>query len=80
MHSAMVASPQRDASPNKLELRDLLESSFQRSNLVTMAAGSPVPLLKDHVWLVVRGMTKLVTSYITFFLSLDPITTAIGAS
>ena len=65
MHSAMVASPQRDTSPNKLELRDLLESSFQRSNLVTMAAGSPVPLLKDHVWLVVRGMTKLVTSYMS---------------
>ena len=65
MHSAMVASPQRDTSPNQLELRDLLESSFQNSNLVTMAAGSPVPLLKDHVWLVVRGMTKLVTSYMS---------------
>ena len=65
MHSAMVASPHRDASPNNLELRDLLESSLQNRNLVTMAAGSPVPLLKDHVWLVVRGMTKLVTSYMS---------------
>ena len=53
----MVASPhpQRDANPDNLKLRQLLESSFQNHNLVSMSAGSPVPLLKGHVWLVVRG-------------------------
>jgi CRP-like cAMP-binding protein len=63
----MVASPhpQRDANPDNLKLRQLLESSFQNHNLVSMSAGSPVPLLKGHVWLVVRGMTKLVTSYMS---------------
>jgi len=65
MHSVMVASPQRDASRDNLELRELLECNFQTRNLIPMAAGSPVPLLKDHVWLVVRGMTKLVTSYMS---------------
>ena len=65
MHSAMVASPQRDASRDNLGLRELLESNFQTRNLIPMAAGSPVPLLKDHVWLVIRGMTKLVTSYMS---------------
>ena len=60
----MVATPQpqRDANPDNLKLRQLLENSFQNHNLVSMAAGSPVPLLKGHVWLVVRGMTKLLTS------------------
>ena len=59
----MVATPQpqRDANPDKLELRQLLENSFHNHDLVTMAPGSPVPLLKGHIWLVVRGMTKLVT-------------------
>ena len=57
----MVATPQpqRDANPDNLKLRQLLENSFQNHNLVSMAAGSPVPLLKGHVWLVVRSMTKL---------------------
>ena len=59
MHLSMVAS--RD----NLSLRELLESSFSKRNLVPMPAGSPIPLLKDHVWLVVRGMTKLVTSYMS---------------
>ena len=59
MHLSMVAS--RD----NLGLRELLESSFSKRNLVPMPAGSPIPLLKDHVWLVVRGMTKLVTSYMS---------------
>ena len=60
----MVATPQpqRDANPDKLELRQLLENSFHNHDLVTLAPGSPVPLLKGHIWLVVRGMTKLVTS------------------
>ena len=58
----MVASPHRDVTPPQRELRELLESSFQNRNLVSMAAGSQVPLLKGHVWLVVRGMAKLVTS------------------
>ena len=55
----MVASPHRDVTPPHRDLRDLLESSFQNRNLVSMAAGSQVPLLKGHVWLVVRGMVKL---------------------
>tara|TARA_B100002051_G_scaffold273470_1_gene312319 strand:- start:616 stop:1281 length:666 start_codon:yes stop_codon:yes gene_type:complete len=60
----MVASPhpQRDANPDNLKLRQLLESSFQNHNLASMGAGTPVPLLNGHVWLVVRGITKLVTS------------------
>jgi CRP-like cAMP-binding protein len=39
--------------------RDLLETSYEKRSLVHLASGSPVPLLKKHVWLVVRGMVKL---------------------
>jgi CRP-like cAMP-binding protein len=39
--------------------RDGLEASFQRRSLVHLAAGSTVPLLRNHLWLVVRGMVKL---------------------
>lgn len=39
--------------------RDLLEASYARRNLVQLAPGSPVPLLKRNVWVVVRGMVKL---------------------
>ena len=36
-----------------------LETSFRRRNLVHLAAGSQVPLLRHSIWLVVRGMVKL---------------------
>jgi CRP-like cAMP-binding protein len=39
--------------------RDLLETSYQKRSLVHVSAGSGVPLLRDHIWLVVRGMVKL---------------------
>jgi CRP-like cAMP-binding protein len=39
--------------------RELLETSYQKRSLVHVIAGSGVPLLRDHVWLVVRGMVKL---------------------
>jgi CRP-like cAMP-binding protein len=39
--------------------RQLLESTYQRSSLVQMNSGSTVPLLRHHLWLVVRGMVKL---------------------
>jgi CRP-like cAMP-binding protein len=39
--------------------RELLETSYQKRSLVHVSAGSGIPLLRDHVWLVVRGMVKL---------------------
>ena len=36
-----------------------LENSYQRRNIVHFIAGSSIPLLPDHVWIVVRGMIKL---------------------
>jgi len=39
--------------------RELLETSYQKRSLVHVSAGSGVPLLRDHIWLVVRGMVKL---------------------
>jgi CRP-like cAMP-binding protein len=39
--------------------RNLLESSYQRPSLVQINSGSTVPLLSNHLWLVVRGMVKL---------------------
>jgi CRP-like cAMP-binding protein len=40
-------------------LRISLEDTYQRRDLVHMAAGSRVPLLRHHLWLVTRGMVKL---------------------
>ena len=40
-------------------LRNSLEDTYQRRDLVHMAAGSRVPLLRNHLWLVTRGMVKL---------------------
>lgn len=37
----------------------MLEASYRKRNLVHLAAGSSVPLLRDHLWFVVRGMVKL---------------------
>ena len=40
-------------------LRTSLEEVYQRRDLVHLSAGSKVPLLRNHVWLVTRGMVKL---------------------
>ena len=40
-------------------LRALLELNYQRSSLLQINSGSSVPLLRHHLWLVVRGMVKL---------------------
>ena len=54
----MVFTPARDASRSD-GFRDLLEASFHNNNIVHLSAGSTVPLLKNSVWMVVRGMVKL---------------------
>jgi len=47
-------------TPNgQQELRHALENAYQRRGLVHLSAGSKVPLLRGHVWLVARGMVKL---------------------
>ena len=55
----MVAIPSRELSPRRDGFRELLESNYQKRNLVHLTAGSVVPLLKNSIWLVVRGMVKL---------------------
>jgi len=54
----MGFTPVREASSSD-SFRELLESNYQRTSLVQMTSGSTVPLLRDHLWLVVRGMVKL---------------------
>jgi CRP-like cAMP-binding protein len=54
----MGFTPVREASSSD-SFRELLESTYQRTSLVQMTSGSTVPLLRDHLWLVVRGMVKL---------------------
>ncbi len=49
--------PGRSSAPQAI--RSLLEDTFHKRQLVHLAAGSAVPLLRGHVWLVVRGMVKL---------------------
>lgn len=54
----MVFTPA--TSPGSSEdFRALLESSYEKRNLMHLVAGSTVPLLRKNVWLVVRGMVKL---------------------
>ena len=55
----MVAIPSRELSPRRDGFRELLETNYQKRNLVHLTAGSVVPLLKNSIWLVVRGMVKL---------------------
>lgn len=55
----MVSAPYRDAGPGSESFRSLLEISYQRRNLIQIAAASQVPLLRNNIWLVVRGMVKL---------------------
>jgi CRP-like cAMP-binding protein len=54
----MVFTPSREAGSSD-GFRDLLEASYQKRTLVHLGAGSTVPLLKNNIWLVVRGMVKL---------------------
>ena len=55
----MVATPSREHSTYGGQFRDLLESNYQKHNFVHLTSGSVVPLLKNNIWLVVRGMVKL---------------------
>jgi CRP-like cAMP-binding protein len=55
----MVFTPSRREAGHADGSRDLLEASYQKRSLVHLSAGSTVPLLKHHLWLVVRGMVKL---------------------
>ena len=55
----MVAIPSRELSSRREGFRELLETNYQKRNLVHLTAGSAVPLLKNSIWLVVRGMVKL---------------------
>jgi CRP-like cAMP-binding protein len=54
----MVFTQSREAGSSD-GFRDLLEENYQKRSLVQLGAGSTVPLLKQHIWLVVRGMVKL---------------------
>jgi CRP-like cAMP-binding protein len=54
----MVFTPSCEAG-SRDAFRHLLESSYQRRSLIHLTAGSQVPLLRNNVWLVVRGMVKL---------------------
>lgn len=54
----MGMTPLREASSSD-GFRELLESNYQRTSLVQMGPNSSVPLLRHHIWLVVRGMVKL---------------------
>ncbi len=58
MVALMVLTPSRETGAHD-GFRDLLESCYRRRSLVSLPAGSSVPLLRNHVWLVVRGMVKL---------------------
>jgi CRP-like cAMP-binding protein len=54
----MVSTPFREAGSSDA-FRALLEASYQKRALVSLAAGSTVPLLRQNIWLVVRGMVRL---------------------
>jgi CRP-like cAMP-binding protein len=56
----MVFSPTPGpASRDRDGFRDLLEASYRKRTLVQVPAGSTVPLLRNSLWLVARGMVKL---------------------
>lgn len=54
----MAITPIHGPSDSK-QIRELLEVNYQRTSLVQMGTGSSVPLLRNHFWLVVRGIVKL---------------------
>ena len=47
------------ASSGQQGFRSALEDTYQRRDLVHLSAGSRVPLLRNSLWLVTRGMVKL---------------------
>ena len=55
----MVATPSREHSTCRDRFRDLLEGNYQKHNFVHLTSGSVIPLLKNNIWLVVRGIVKL---------------------
>ncbi len=54
----MVYTPSRGAAGSGA-FREFLEASYRKRTLVHLAAGSQVPMLRNSIWLVVRGMVKL---------------------
>ena len=56
----MLVTPSADLSSTALGFKAFLESSYDNRNVVHVTAGSFIPLLKNSVWFVIRGMVKLV--------------------
>jgi len=54
----MVFTPSREAGSSDA-FRSFLEASYHKPGLIHLAAGSQVPMLRNNIWLVVRGMVKL---------------------
>ena len=54
----MVFTPP-SGSASRDGFRDLLEASYRKRSLVQVPAGSSVPLMRNSLWLVARGMVKL---------------------
>lgn len=54
----MVFTPSRETGSSD-QWRQLLETSYKKRSLVSLSAGSTVPMLRQQLWLVVRGMVKL---------------------
>ena len=59
MEFQMLATPSSDLSSTALGFKPFLEGSYQKNNVVHVTSGSLIPLLKNSVWFVVRGMVKL---------------------
>ena len=55
----MLATPSSDLCSTGLGFKAFLEGSYQKNNVVHVTSGSLIPLLKNSVWFVVRGMVKL---------------------
>ena len=55
----MLATSSSDLSSTALGFKAFLEGSYQKNNVVHVTSGSLIPLLKNSVWFVVRGMVKL---------------------
>ena len=59
MELQMLATPSSDLCSTGLGFKAFLEGSYQKNNVVHVTSGSLIPLLKNSVWFVVRGMVKL---------------------
>ena len=59
MEFQMLATSSSDLSSTALGFKAFLEGSYQKNNVVHVTSGSLIPLLKNSVWFVVRGMVKL---------------------